>query len=62
MNDAVDLRWGLGGYIVTPSASMVGINPLPDVLSPQAQRTIRDPLRLLSYYGTGLSNLAPWAI
>ncbi|QCP51168.1 response regulator [Trinickia violacea] len=59
MNDAVGLRWGLGGYLVTPSASTVAISPLPDLANPQVQAVIADTARLSGYYAAGLADLAP---
>ncbi|WP_420995737.1 ATP-binding protein [Cupriavidus sp. 30B13] len=61
MNDAVGLPWGLSGYLVTPAASLVGINPLPDLPAAQLQRAVADPARLSGYYAAGLEDLASWS-
>lgn len=61
MNDAVGLTWGPGGYVVTPSASVVAISPLPNLSDPETQSFLANRSQASGYFRDGMSDLASWA-
>lgn len=61
MNDAVGLTWGPGGYVITPSASVVAVSPLPNLSDPRTQSLLANRSQASIYFHEGIGDLALWA-